>query len=111
MERTIKKDFYIRKYENPASGEGTVTFLYPEPKEFKVHDYDWYITVALEKAEMLKEDRHLLTYDLIVAYRNAIREGYNHELDPFLKNKYDFPRNRNTIKGIEGYIKRMLNNE
>ncbi len=52
-------------------------------------------------------DGHLLTADLLLKYRNAIRKGYNHGLDRALQKPYDYPRNRNTVKGIESYIKRI----
>jgi hypothetical protein len=70
-------------------------------------EYDWYMTVALEKVDKVTQDRHLLTSKLILRYRWAIREGYNHELDHNLKNKYDYPRNQNTVRGIQIYIERI----
>jgi hypothetical protein len=57
-----------------------------------------------KKADQVKLDRHLLTSELLLSYRWAIREGYNHMLDPHLRSAYDYPRNRNTVKGIQGYI-------
>lgn len=50
-------------------------------EEFPLYDYDWYLIVALEKADKVSMDRHLLTRELLLNYRNAIREGYNHQLD------------------------------
>lgn len=85
----------------------TITFKIPEAKVYQKHGYDWYMTVALEKSDLVKEDRHLLTYDLIIAYRYAIREGYNHQLDSALQKQYDYPRNRNTVKGIQSYIEKI----
>ena len=65
------------------------------------------MTIALEKSDKVKEDRHLLTADLLIEYRWAIREGYNHMLDPNLRNQYDEPRNRNTVQGIKNYIAKI----
>lgn len=65
------------------------------------------MTVALEKIDKVTQDRHLLTSELILAYRWAIREGYNHQLDSTLRNQYDYPRNQNTVKGIQGYVDRI----
>jgi len=65
------------------------------------------MVVALEKVDKVTEDRHLLTSELILNYRWAIREGFNHMLDSNLTNQYDHPRNRNTVKGIENYVDRI----
>ena len=59
------------------------------------------MTVALAKVDKVTKDRHLLTAELILDYSWAIREGYNHELDRNLRNRYDNPRNRNTVEGIK----------
>ena len=63
--------------------------------------------VAIEKCDKIKEDRHLINYDLISSYRWAIREGFNHQLDTSLKNLYDQPRHKNTISAIKKYIERI----
>jgi len=102
-----EKDFYTIQYDAFPCIQGTITFHYPDLTEFIKHDYDWYIIVALEKADKVKSDRHLLTRELILEYRWAIREGFRHGLDPDLKCKFDHPRNQNTIKGIQGYINRI----
>ncbi|WP_372934963.1 hypothetical protein [Mariniphaga sediminis] len=105
---TIKDtDFYKRESEEQFSKEELITFKHPEPSTYEVREYDWYILIAIEKAEKVKENRHLLTRDLLLSYRWAIREGFNHMLDPHLKNRWDAPRNRNTIEGIMGYIARI----
>ncbi|WP_394749502.1 hypothetical protein [Spongiimicrobium salis] len=97
-------DFYKRiQYWN-----GTAKYIFPDGKVYEKYRSDWYFAVAVEKANKVKEDRHLLTYDLIVRYRHAIREGFGHQLDPNLRNEYDHPRNRNTIKGIRGYIDKIF---
>jgi len=100
-------DFYIRTKEELMAKVAKITFKHPTPSEFPQHEYDWYLTVALEKADKVSVDRHLLTRDLLLNYRWAIREGYNHQLDPSLKNRFDYPNNRNSIKGIQGYIDRI----
>lgn len=100
-------DFYIRTRESIIAKEAKITFKHPAPSEFPQQEYDWYLTVALEKADKVSGDRHLLTRELLLSYRWAIREGYNHQLDPSLKNRFDYPSNRNSIKGIQGYIDRI----
>lgn len=100
-------DFYSLVPKAQFSIEATITFKYPTPSTFEREKYDWYITVALEKADQVKKDRHLLTRELLLSYRWAIREGYQHGLDTALQKEYDYPRNQNTIAGIEGYIKRI----
>lgn len=108
MEKFKKEtDFYTREWNplKPADGQ-TITFKH-KPHVYVAPASDWYMIVALEKAEKVTTDRHLLTSELLLSYRWAIREGYNHTLDPALKNRWDYPRNQNTIKGIQGYIERI----
>jgi hypothetical protein len=102
-----ENDVYKREREVECTNRETITFKHPEPKVYNKHESDWYMQVALEKSDMVNENRHLLTHDLLVSYRWAIREGYNHELDKTLTNQYGHPRNRNTIRGIQGYIDRI----
>jgi len=97
------RDFYIHTWELIGDNKSTIQFIY-EPKDFQVEYWDWYIIVALEKADKVKENREQLTSSLLLAYRWAIRECYNHQLDSYM-NRYDYPRNKNTIEGIKGYIK------
>lgn len=105
--RTNETDFYTAEWDILDKDAGRkITFKY-EPYEYVAPDYDWYMLVALEKAEKVTINRHLLTSSLLLKYRNAIREGYNHQLDKSLRNRWDYPTNRNTIDGIEGYIKRI----
>lgn len=102
-----ENDVYKREIKVEFTNEETITFKRfskPELEVYQQHDYDWYMSIALEKSDKVKEDRHLLTADLLISYRWAIREGYNHQLDSNLRNRYDEPRNQNTIKGIKGYI-------
>ena len=104
---THETDFYIRTMELITSKVAKVIFKHPTPSEFLQQEYDWYLTVALEKADKVSADRNLLSRELLLGYRWAIREGYQHQLDPNLKHRFDYPNNRNTIKGIQGYIDRI----
>lgn len=101
---TVDKDFYKKHTDDILTGESIITFKHPEPSEFAQLKYDWYILVALEKADQVVQDRHLLTKSLLLQYRWAIREAYQHQLDPTMTSAWSHPRNRNTIKGIQSYI-------
>ncbi len=105
-----ENDVYKRERKVEFTLEETVTFKRfsnPELEVYEQRGYDWYMSVALEKSDKVKKDRHLLTADLLLSYRWAIREGYNHMLDPNLRKQYDEPRNHNTIDGIKAYIKKI----
>jgi hypothetical protein len=102
-----ENDVYKRERAQEFTLEETITFKIPTHSKYDQPAYDWYMTVALEKSDKVTNDRHLLTGELLISYRWAIREGFNHQLDPALKNKYDYPRNQNTVKGIHGYIDRI----
>ena len=105
-----ENDVYKRERKVEFTNEETITFKRfskPELEVYQQWKYDWYMSVALEKSDKVKEDRHLLTADLLISYRWAIREGYNHQLDSNLRSSYDEPRNQNTIKGIQGYISKI----
>ena len=105
---TVKEnDVYKREREVNFTLKETITFKQPDLFVYQKYEYDWYMAVALEKSDKVSKDRHLLTAELIISYRYAIREGYNHGLDAALQNQYDYPRNRNTIQGIQGYIDRI----
>jgi len=102
-----ENEVYKREREVQFTNKETITLKQPEPIIYEKQEYDWYMTVALEKVDKVTQNRHLLTAEMILSYRWAIREGYNHELDKNLKNKYDYPRNQNTVIGIQGYINRI----
>jgi len=103
---TVKEnEVYKRERKTQFTLEETITLKIPVPVVYEKPEYDWYMTVALEKVDKVTQDRHLLTSELILSYRWAIREGYNHDLDPALRNRYDYPRNRNTVEGIRAYVK------
>lgn len=102
-----ENEVYKREREVEFTNKETITLKQPKPVVYEKAEYDWYMTVALEKVDKVTQDRHLLTADLILGYRWAIREGYNHQLDTTLRNQYDYPRNQNTVKGIQGYVDRI----
>lgn len=102
-----ENDVYKREREVEFTLKETITFKHPMPKVYQKDESDWYMQIALEKSDLVKEDRHLLTADLLLSYRWAIREGYNHQFDTTLKRRYDCPGNRNTVKGIQSYIERI----
>lgn len=102
-----ENEVYKRERVVQFTNNETITFKQPEPKVYNKHESDWYMQVALEKVDKVTQERHLLTAELILGYRWAIREGYNHQLDSALRNQYDYPRNQNTVKGIQGYINRI----
>ena len=102
-----ENEVYKREREVEFTNKETITLKQPKPVVYEKAEYDWYMTVALEKVDKVTQDRHLLTADLILGYRWAIREGYNHQLDTALRNQYDYPRNQNTVKGIQGYVDRI----
>ena len=106
-ETIIENDIVKRVRKTPFTLVETIHFKNEGKEPFEKGERDWYITVALEKADKVKVDRHLLTQELLLQYRWAIREGFNHMLDPNLRNQYDYPRNQNTINGIKGYIKKI----
>lgn len=102
-----ENEVYKREREVQFTLKEVITFKIPQIYIYQKEEYDWYMTVALEKVDKVIQDRHLLTSDLIISYRNAIREGYQHDLDPALRNQYDYPRNRNTVTGIKNYIDKI----
>lgn len=102
-----ENEVYKREREVEFTNKETITLKQPKPVVYHKAEYDWYMTVALEKVDKVTQDRHLLTAELILGYRWAIREGYNHQLDAALRNQYDYPRNQNTVKGIQGYVDRI----
>lgn len=102
-----ENDIYIREREKEFENRELITFRLPSLSGFWEEKYDWYLTVALEKSDKVTVDRNLLTRELLLGYRWAIREGYQHQLDPNLRNEYDYPRNQNTIAGIRGYIEKI----
>lgn len=87
-----------------------IYYILDETGAFKKFDSgysDWYVAIALEKLKLITSGTELINYSLVMSYRWAIREGYNHQLDSALQNPYDRPRHRNTIIGVLSYIKRI----
>lgn len=102
-----ENDVYKRERAGEFTLEEVITFKQPQPTIYKKHSSDWYMQIALEKSDLVTADRHLLTAELLISYRWAIREGFNHQLDPQLRDPYAHPRNRNTVKGISDYVSRI----
>jgi hypothetical protein len=106
----IDRDYYSKVNYNDKKFGNPTFFIRDESGKFKRYptdDYprmDWYLVVAIEKCDKIKDNRQFINYELIGSYRLAIREGYNHQLDPNLKKEFDYPRNQNTILGVESYI-------
>jgi hypothetical protein len=107
MEIIKENEIYKRERFERFSNKEVITLKQPEPFIYQKEEYDWYMTVALEKVDKVTQDRHLITSKMILEYRWAIREGFNHQLDSALQNRYDYPRNQNTVKGIQSYIDRI----
>ena len=107
LSRTDEKDFYKRHTDNVTTKVYTITFKFPEESEFIQEAHDWYLTAALEKADNVPKDRHLLTRELLLQFRGAIREAYQHQLDFSMKRQYNHPNCRNTIQAIRNYIERI----
>lgn len=102
-------DFYSVVYYDLSSHE-PVFFLRDQASgTFKRLPYGrWYMSTALEKLQKIPaNEKHLITEELVNGFWYAIREGYNHMLDPNLRNEYDTPRIRNSIKAVQAYIKRI----
>ena len=102
-------DFCSKVY---YKGEKWPLFFFQDEKgNFTTKHYsdynDWYIQVAIEKLDKIKENRHLINSSFLLSYRWAIREGFNHQLDTSLQKAYDSPNNRNNIKGVQAYIDRI----
>lgn len=102
-----ENDVYKRERAVEFTLREVITLKQPEPFIYKKHESDWYMQIALEKSDLVVADRHLLTFELLISYRWAIREGFNHGLDSQLINPYGHPRNRNTVKGIQDYVTRI----
>lgn len=102
-----KEDFFHRTQYTNGTSKYEFKNEKGETKTYEADGWDWYIHVAIEKCKKLKEDRDQLTFELIMAYRSAIREAYQHDLDPAVRCKWDHPRNRNNIKGIKSFIQKI----
>jgi hypothetical protein len=106
--KTPWKDIKWNLFETKKGQE--IWFKYNPPEDeccpyYTVHYDDWSMIVALEKASKVKKEKHLLTADLVYSYALAIEKGFELNLDKNLKNKWDYPLNKNSIDGIRQYIK------
>lgn len=102
-------DFYSVVYYSFLSREPVFFLKDPQSGLFKKLQYGrWYMCTALEKLQKIPaNEKHLITEALVNGFWYAIREGYNHMLDPNLRNEYDTPRIQNNIKAVQSYIKRI----
>lgn len=103
-------DFYSCVWYEGENMETPVYFLKNQQTgEFEKLIYTrWYMSIALEKLSRLDaSEKLLITKELVYGFWYAIREGYNHMLDPALRNPYDCPRIRNTLSAVRAYIKRI----
>ncbi len=105
-QKVKETDFYTAEWEILQPQKGRLIKFKHEAREYQAARHDWYMLVALEKAELVKSDRHLLTSSLLIQYRNAIREAYNHDLEGPMK-QWQHPKNHNSIEGIRSYIRRI----
>ena len=65
------------------------------------------VTVLEKFQKFPPEEIRLIDKKLVYDFWWAIREGYNHMLDPALKQAYDCPRIQNTVKAVQAYVKRI----
>lgn len=102
-------DFYSAVYYSLSPIEPVFFLKDPQTGKFNQLQYgQWYMSTALEKLQKIPaNEKDLITEDLVNGFWYAIREGYNHGLDPNLIKRYDTPRIRNTIKAVQSYIKRI----
>lgn len=106
---TVKEnEVYKRESATRFTLVETITFKQPTERVYEKADYDWYMQVALEKSDKVTEDRHLLTGELLIKYRNAIREGYQHQLDPALQKALRLPPKPEHCKGNRGIYRTDL---
>lgn len=102
-------DFYSVCYYKGKSNEPVFFLKDQESGKFKQLQYGrWYMGAALGKLKKISaNEKHLIDEELVNGFWYAIREGYNHQLDPNLKREYDTPRIQNTIKAVKAYIDRI----
>lgn len=103
-------DFYSCVYYKEDKTDEPIFFLKNQQTgEFERLPYThWYMVTAFEKLRKLPPDEiRLIDKTLVNDFWYAIREGYNHMLDPALRSPYDCPRIRNTLNAVRAYIKRI----
>jgi len=91
----------VRYYENATA---IVCFIKDEKGDFVEREFGWYLDIAIQKLDAVQKDRHLITLSLVVQYANAIRQAYQRNI---IKSSYGKPRNKNTIKAVKAYIRKM----
>lgn len=102
-------DFYSVSWYKEESHLPVFFLKNPDTGEFKQLSYGrWYMVVVMEKLQKIPANEwHLITEDIVNGFWYAIREGYNHMLDPNLKREYDTPRIKNSIGAVKSYMKRI----
>lgn len=103
-------DFYSCVYYKEDKTDEPVFFLKNQQTgEFEqLHYTHWYMVTVFEKLRQFPASEiQLIDQKLVNDFWWAVREGYNHMLDPALRNPYDCPRIRNTIKAVQAYVKRI----
>ena len=103
-------DFYSVCYYKEESHLPVFFLKNPDTGEFKQLSYGrWYMVTVVEKLQKIPaNEKHLITEELVNGFWHAILEGYNHMLDPNLRQEYDTPRIQNNIKAVNAYIKRIF---
>lgn len=103
-------DFYSTVYYSDNHAEPVFYLKNNSSGEFERLSYGRsYMAVALEKLQKLPpEERAQIDKELVNNFWWAIREGFNHMLDPNLRREYDTPRIKNTIKAVRSYIDRIV---
>ena len=103
-------DFYSTVYYTDNHSEPVFYLKNNSTGEFERLSYGRsYMVVALGKLHKLSpEEKAQIDKDLVNNFWWAIREGYNHMLDPNLKREYDTPRIKNTINAVRLYIDKIV---
>lgn len=103
-------DFYSTVYYADNHSEPVFYLKNNSTGEFERLSYGRsYMVVALEKLQKLSpEEKARIDKELVNNFWWAIREGFNHMLDPNLKREYDTPRIQNTLKAVKSYIDKIV---
>lgn len=103
-------DFYSCVYYKEDNPDEPVFFLKNQQTGVfeRLHYTYWYMITVFEKLRKFPpEEIQQVDQKLVYDFWWAVREGYNHRLDPNLKQSYDCPRIRNTVKAVRAYVKRI----
>lgn len=103
-------DFYSTVYYTDNHSEPVFYLKNNSTGEFERLSYGRsYMVVALEKLQKLSpEEKAQIDKELVNNFWWAIREGYNHMLDPNLRREYDTPRIKNTLNAVRLYIDKIV---